>query len=442
MNICIPPVDRDTERNIKFDEIIYPKSVEATDRNKYLVIVFYSIFLLLSSLLFNTPSEIILGMGEIVISPSILVSDYLVIANLGAALFNCGLLMLVSIAIAKANNINMNGTLIAAIFTVGGFALFGKNIYNVWPIFLGIYIYARVQEEEFGKFILVALFGTALGPLISQVSFGFEFSNVTGVILGCFLGVLAGFILPPLANHFVKFHQGFNIYNIGFTAGMVGSLFMAGLRAFELETPATSYVAEGYNVSLGIYLSLIFISMIMVGYLFNNRSLKGYRRIIKHSGRLVADFVNLEGFGISFINMGLLGLISTAYIILVGGEINGPIIGGIFTIVGFGAFGKHAKNIIPVLVGVYLSTFVFTWDPTSTGALLGALFGTTLAPIAGEFGYKSGILAGFLHMAMVMNVGSLHGGVNLYNNGFSGGLVAAILVPILVAFKKNSSKII
>ncbi len=436
------PLEKKLGRSFGISDVIYPKAIDATDKNKFLVMIFYSMLLLLSSLLFNTPSEIIFGMGEIVVSPSILVSDYFVIANLGAAFFNCGLLMLISITLAKMNNINMNGTLIAAILTVGGFSFFGKNIYNIWPIFLGVYLYARAQDEDYGKFILVALFGTALGPLISQVSFGFGFSNIVGVILGLCLGIAAGFILPPLANHFVKFHQGFNIYNIGFTAGMVGSLFMAGLRGFELETPQTLFVAEGYNTSLGIYLSILFISMIVVGFLFNNLSLRGYRGIIKHSGRLVADFVNLEGFGISFINMGLLGLVSTGYIILVGGEINGPIIGGIFTIVGFGAFGKHTKNIIPILIGVYLSTFIFTWDPSSTGALLAALFGTTLAPIAGEFGYKSGILAGFLHMAMVMNVGYLHGGINLYNNGFAGGLVAAILVPILIAFKNNSSRAI
>ena len=34
-------------------------------------------------------------------------------------------------------------------------------------------------------------------------------------------------------------------------------------------------------------------------------------------------------------------------------------------------------------------------------------------------------------MAMVMNIGYLHGGLNLYNNGFSAGLVAAILYPII-----------
>ena len=72
-------------------------------------------------------------------------------------------------------------------------------------------------------------------------------------------------------------------------------------------------------------------------------------------------------------------------------------------------------------------------DSQSTLVLISALFGTTLAPLAGRYGTAAGILAGAMHLTLVMNIGYLHGGVNLYNNGFSGGLVAAILVPILEA---------
>ena len=423
--------------------VLFPDGLKATEKNKYIVMVSYALIILMSGFLFNSFNEIISGLLKIITSRSILVSDYFVIGNLGASFFNAGLIMLISIALAKLNEIKMNGTIIAAIITMGGFSFFGKNLYNIWPIFLGVYLYARVQGEEYGKFILVALFGTALGPLVSQISFGFAFSSTTGVLLGISTGVLVGFLLPPLANHFVKFHQGFNIYNLGFTAGMTGSLFMSFLRAFGLETPKTFHVAEGYNLPLGIYFSLFFLSMIIIGYLFNNKSLRGYGEITKHSGRLVCDFVSLAGFGLAFINMGLVGLLSTSYVLLVGGEISGPIIGGILTVVAFGAFGKHLKNIIPVMLGVFLSiTFLFTWKINSAGALLTALFGTTLGPIAGEFGFKYGLLAGVCHTVVVMQSGTLHGGVNLYNNGFAGGLVAAILVPILIAFRQEQIKTI
>ncbi|WP_408956017.1 DUF1576 domain-containing protein [Natroniella sp. ANB-PHB2] len=422
----------------KAEEGIIPKTIEATENLKFSILLGYAIVVLFSSLLFNTPREIIEGLYNLTLSPSVLVSDYIVIGNLGAALFNSGLLMIISIYIAKFSDASMNGTVIAAVLTVGGFAFFGKNFYNIWSIFCGVYLYAKVQGEDFGKFLLVALFGTALGPLVSQTTFGLGLPLVSGVILGNLLGIAAGFILPPLANHVVKFHQGFNIYNVGFTAGMVGSLFMSLFRAFGAESNAVSIVASGYNYKLGIYLTVLFSSMLVLGYLFNDRGFSGYDSLLESSGRLVDDYVTTEGFGLCFINMGLLGLLSTFYVLIIGGEISGSVVGGIFTIVGFGAFGKHLKNITPLLIGVYLASWIQTWEVTATGSLLAALFGTTLAPIAGEFGWKSGILAGFIHMAVVMNVGYLHGGMNLYNNGFAGGLVAAMLVPILVSLKKGN----
>ena len=117
-----------------------------------------------------------------------------------------------------------------------------------------------------------------------------------------------------------------------------------------------------------------------------------------------------------------------------GGEIHGPVLGGIFTVIGFGAFGKNVKNVLPILIGVTLMGRLNYQDNQSTIVLISALFGTTLAPLAGRYGNIAGIIAGAMHLTLVMNIGYLHGGVNLYNNGFAGGLVASILVPILEAF--------
>ncbi|MDR5659460.1 DUF1576 domain-containing protein [Serpentinicella sp. ANB-PHB4] len=411
------------------------------DSTKFNIMLAYSIFFMLTAFIFNSPSEIIEGLKNLTIAQSILVSDYMAIGNVGAALFNCGLLMLIATLIVKINKVEYNGPIIAAIFTIGGFALFGKNIYNIWAVLLGVLIYSKLKKETFSKFIVVALFGTALGPLISQITFGYDIPMVPAILVANGAGVLVGFALPALGAHFVKFHQGFNLYNIGFTAGMVGTLSMAILRAFGFNHDTLGIAAEGYNTVLTIYLSIIFVSMLIIGLIFNNKSFKGYKALLGRSGRAVTDFVILDGFGLSFINMGILGFITMIYILLVGGELNGPIIGGIFTIIGFGAFGKHTKNILPVLIGVFLASKLFVWDTNAMGPLLAALFGTTLAPIAGEFGWKFGMLAGFMHMAMVMNVGYLHGGMNLYNNGFSGGMVAALLIPVVEAFVRKEESL-
>lgn len=410
--------------------------VVTREKAKFIVVFIYAILVLLSSIVFNNSYEIITGMKNILKAPSILVTDYMAIGNIGSALFNSGLLMLIAVFIVWKNKVEMNGPIMASIFTIGGFALFGKNLYNIWSIILGVYLYSIIQKESFSKYIVIAFFGTALGPMISQITFGLGFSLVQGMIIGNVVGIITGFIIPPLASHFSQFHKGFNLYNLGFTAGVVGTVFMAVFRAFDLQSQGVLIVLEGHNLILGLYLAMLFTSMIIVGFVFNNKSFKGYQNILQSSGRAVADYVKIGGFGSTLINMGLLGLLTSVYIIMVKGELNGPTIGGVFTVVGFGAFGKHIKNILPILLGVYIATLFQIWDTNSTGALLAALFGTTLAPIAGEYGWKSGMAAGFLHMAMVMNVGYLHGGMNLYNNGFSGGLVAATLVPIIDAFRK------
>ena len=107
---------------------------------------------------------------------------------------------------------------------------------------------------------------------------------------------------------------------------------------------------------------------------------------------------------------------------------------------GFSAGGKHLRNILPIMAGVALGGLTMQWDAAAPPSQMAALFGSTLAPVAGFFGPLSGVLAGFLHGSVVLRTGGFVGGVNLYNNGFSGGLTALFLVPILSAFFQKEEK--
>ncbi len=413
--------------------------INISERGRYAIVVFYAIFIFLSSFFFNSPSEIILGMKKIIVAPSTLITDYIELANMGAAFFNSGLLMIVSIIIVRLNKVQMSGPVVAAMFLMVGFGFFGKNIYNIWSILLGAYLFSRTQVDNFSKYIVLAFFGTALAPVTSQISFGFGLNPIIGILAGNVVGLVIGIIMIPLANHFVTFHQGFNLYNMGFTAGIIGTLLMSLFRAFGYNNDITLLLSEGNNVSMTLYFGAIFLSMILIGYLLNGKSFKGYRKLLKASGRLVADFISINGFGISFINMGILGLISILYVLAVGGQLSGIVIGGVMTVAGFAAFGKHLRNILPIILGVYLASLFKIGDASSVTYLIAALFGTALAPIAGMFGWKAGILAGFLHSSVVMSIGYLHGGMNLYNNGFSCGIVAAVLVPLIETFRRDDN---
>lgn len=385
----------------------------------------------------DTPEKIFSGLYRIIIEPDFLVTDYVSVGGLGAAFVNAGFLMLLSVGMLYLLDIKITGASISCIWLMAGFGLFGKNLLNIWFIILGVWLFARVQKEKFSKYLYIALFGTSLAPTVTQMMFGLNMSKSISIPLGILTGIAIGFILPPLSSYMMRMHQGFNLYNIGFTAGIIGTILVSIFKSYGLDMDTRMIWSTEYQEVLLAFLMVMFLITLGIGYIYNGMSVKGLSRLYKYSGRAVTDFVVLEGFPITLINMGINGLFATAYVILIGGELNGPVIGGIFTIVGFSAFGKHLSNILPIFVGVALGGMSKLWQLSDPGMVMAALFGTTLAPIAGQFGWFYGILAGFLHSVVVQNVGYLHAGLNLYNNGFSGGLVAATLIPIIEAFKKE-----
>ncbi|MGH3281220.1 MAG: DUF1576 domain-containing protein, partial [Trebonia sp.] len=154
-------------------------------------------------------------------------------------------------------------------------------------------------------------------------------------------------------------------------------------------------------------------------------------------GRAPTDFIAKVGLGPTLLNMAITGGIGTGYVLAVGGDLNGPVVGTIFSIVGFAAFGKHTFNIVPVMAGVFLASLTVPWHVTEPSILFAALFGTALSPIPGQFGPHWGVVAGFLHSCVVLTVGTLTAGLNLYNNGFAAGIVASVLVPVIVAWRRR-----
>ncbi|MCT4595686.1 MAG: DUF1576 domain-containing protein [Anaeromicrobium sp.] len=408
-----------------------------TNKKKYLIVLCYALSLIIFAFLVDNPKNIFKGLYLILIEPDILITDYIGVGGMGATFLNSGILMILALFMLYKCRININGVSIACLFLVAGFSMFGKNIFNVWFIIGGVYIYARIQKDKFSKYIYIALFGTCLSPMVTQIMFGIDKPLMVRVPVAILVGISIGIILPPLSAYLIRVHQGFNLYNIGFVAGIIGTIFVSVFKSYGFLPESRLIWTTENNVILSIYLFTMFILMIFIGFYLNDKSFKNLRNIYSYPGRAVTDFILLEGFGPTLINMGINGLIGVIYILIVDGDLNGPIIGGIFTLVGFGAFGKHGKNMLPIFLGVYLGSLTKIWSINDPSILLAALFGTTLAPIAGEFGWKYGILAGFIHSSVVLNVGVLHGGLNLYNNGFAGGIVAATLVPVIEAFRKE-----
>ena len=188
------------------------------------------------------------------------------------------------------------------------------------------------------------------------------------------------------------------------------------------------------DYSILAMLILVFSFYIVYGFYENGRSFKNFANLLSHSGKLVTDFTVTEGFPMVMINMGILGFISLSLIFLMFPYINGPILSGLFTLIGFSGFGKHLKNVLPIIAGVSLSYIMFGRNISLTTFAITLFFSTCLAPISGKFGIIPGVIVGFVNFCLVLNMGALHGGLNLYNTGLSAGIVASVSVPILQIF--------
>jgi hypothetical protein len=400
------------------------------------IIVSYALAFIVFGFLMSSPGEILNGLIEIITTRDALITDYIGVGGIGAAFVNAGLLTCLACLLYRITQASISGASIASLFLLLGFSLFGKNLLNVWPIIAGVWLYAKFRNESFAAYINIAFFGCALAPIFSEILYSTAISRSVSIPLALFTALLLGFILSPVATQLFKAHAGFNLYNIGFTAGVIGTLVVALYKSYGyVPDPVMIWTSENQGILTG-FLVILFLSMLIVGIFLDRQSLGQLSTLVKLSGQAPSDFVAIVGLGATMVNMGLCGLLGLAYLLVIGADLNGPTIGGILTIVGFAAFGKHPLNIVPIMAGIFLGSLAKPWNINDPAIVLATLFGTTLAPISGQFGWQWGIVAGFLHSSAALTVGFNHAGLNLYNNGFAAGIVAAVMVPVIIAVKR------
>jgi len=373
------------------------------------------------------------------LSPALLLTDYVEAFGASASLLNAGVVLIINVLILLVLKMQLSGLLYAAIFTVYGFSFLGMNTVNLLPIYLGGFLYAKYMNLEFKAVVLISIIAGTVGPIISHVMFGYGVTSVFTIVLGSVVGIVLGFLVTPLGRHYLKFHDGFNLYNVGFTGGLIAILYDAIARRLGFEAVRVRIIYEQHDVRLLILTVVSILFFFIIGLLFEENPFNHLKGIFKSSGRAISDFVVLGGFHATHLNMALVGVMSTVLVFMLGGVLNGLTLSGIFTIIGFGAFGKHPKNILPVFIGAIISTILTGLPLSSTTSILYILFATTLAPIAGVYGFGWGMVAGFLHIFIVNHVGMFYSGLNLYSNGFAGGLGAGFLIILISLVQKEKT---
>lgn len=414
--------------------------MDRESRKHYQWVYFTTLCIALAGIVMGDYRTIPEGMKAIFYSKAILITDYVALAGVAAAFLNVALVTFFSAFLMRLNHLPMHGRSLFTLGLMAGFAFFGKNVYTMWFILLGSFLLSVVCKEKFSKNLISGLLATSLGPIVG-VAYLHNGITPISVFYALIAGIVIGFVIPLLAAHTNGILRGLNLYNGGFAVGLLALVMVPVMLGFDFSFENEGCWSTGNNTMFAIFLYITAFVFILAGYIADKENaFKNYKTLLKRPGVGKDDFTQLDGMGAVMVNMGVNTIICTTYVLLIKGDLNGPTLGGIFTIIGFSANGKHAKNIIPVILGIFIGAVISPgYAPTTPGIQMATFLGTTLAPMAGTYGFVAGILVGMVHSAAILKTGLGYAGANLYNNGFCGGVVSVVLYPVYNRFFKANT---
>ena len=430
------------------------------------VLLGFSLAFIVAAFFAGDLSNLIPGFITICTRPSQFTMDYFVLGGLGSAFLNCGMVGLACCGLLYFSKAKCTGLSVAAFWLNVGFSTFGMNFVNIWPFFFGVWVYSRIKKVPYGSVANLAMFSSALAPFASELIFrypnletsGFSFIGLIGALV---LGVFVGCTMPALCAHAPNFHKGYDLYNAGPAAGFLAFFVYCLLfKSTGIEVPTNTNLGEGERLFVTVFFIIVFGACLVAGYMLDKNSIKEYKKLWVSDG-YKTDFTAKFGVPVTLINMGVYGLFILLYFSIVHGmtmvdgsvvftsaKFTGATMGAIMCMFTFCAHGAQPRTVFPIIVGYAIASFVpfltcaagvvdtQSWSLTTQAMLVGLCFASGLAPVSGKWGFWPGVIAGFIHAILVMNVPLWHGGFCLYNGGFTCGVVAFLLIPVLESFCK------
>lgn len=407
----------------------------------------------------------------IMISPCPLVTDYFALGGLAGTFLNagaCGLACFLFMVLLKGKS---RANTLAGYFLVVTHCFYGLNFLNMWPCFLTVLLYLKVRNLDYKKNLHVCMFATCFGPFISELLFrytqgeyvlGEVHLTVLGVILTASFSLMLGFLIPAILPGTHAWHKGYTLYNGGLACGLLGFfLFTFLYRTMGFHNHGhvarDNAIYEQFHHSFGVFANLFFLSVFALcfaaGWALNGRSLKGFDHLVKDTG-YSSDFADKYGMPLCLINIACLGNLFLLYLNLSirfteGSGFTGPTAGVVLASLTFTAMGEHPKNVWPILAGYQLLSLLVhmvcaaagaevPWSLSTQGYITSAAFALGLCPIVGRYGIRAGIAAGFMCASLCTSTSALHGGLILYNGGFTTGITVLILLPVLEHYIPNT----
>lgn len=410
------------------------------------------------------------NLWTILTSPCNSTMDYFALGGLGSTLFNTAICGLIANVIMYISGVRANAKTLAGYMLIVSHAFNGLNFLNMWMPFVGVLLFCIVMKKKISENIHIAFFATALAPFVSEVMYRYPMGstipgtnfNWVGIVIAIICGIAIGFVVLPLLPGTTAMHREYNLYKAGLAIGMMGIFiyaFMYNTLGIEPPSPivinnpeyyAMPYAYRGF---MNVFYCLLFGITFIAGFLLRKGKIKDYRKLLKCTG-YGTDFVDKFGMPMCFINIAIYGLLFVAYLNLVfvlpsifpflpkGVGFTGPAVGAVLGALTFASDGQHPRNVAPIVVGYALLNAIviaiclvsglnIPWTLSTHAYIRGLAFATGLCPIAGKYGFKYGIIAGMLSAVICSVTSSMHGGFVLYNGGFTAGLTALIMIPLL-----------
>ena len=293
-------------------------------------------------------------------------------------------------------------------------------------------------------YVYVGLYGTSLSPIITQLMHIGDLPVAARFFLALTAGITIGFLLPPLAAQVHHAHQGYSLYNVGFAGGIIATVIVSLLKSFGVTVESLSDLVHRKRFPVFLTISINPFSRHGRGSLLLSEGAAWWRNIRKFftaPATAVSDYLRDNGGPATVLNMAVNGFMATLLVLIAGGDLNGPTIGGIFYYCGIQLHWKTRPQYISHHGGrVSGRAYQAVEYQRSVADVSVSLFhhaGSHLRRIwlAGRTGGRFPPLLGGLKRG-----NCIWGEMNLYNNGFAGGMVAIFMVPVIQSVRDRRAR--
>ena len=430
-------------------EVLALKKLRQLSERSFLTLFFFlfSSAFLVAALFMPDRQQMIPGLLRIIANPTLSSTNAFSIGGYAATFLTMGLLgMICSVLYSIPGDKPNHEAVLVTLLTIG-FGSWGIHILNIWPTMLGVVLYCMVKKEPLGNYTNLMMLTTGLAPFISEILVRYPYDQVVSIsfpriLLALAVGIPAGFTIPAGLRNAPKVHRGLTIYSAALPVGMAAFLMQSILyRVMGVSIPdAVSDISVSSAAIVNTFCSILFASMILAAIALGCRPKDYWKLLI--DAEVITNFSATYGNAVMLMNTGVFGFFILTYYNLIGAPFNGVTFGVIFCMLCTCNAGSHPGNVWPIVLGYALISWLFqlvapyahgnfTLYLNSQAIIVGLCYANGLSLLSDKYGWFWGMVGAILHYCMVTTTPLVHGGMCLYNGGFTTGLVCLLLMPTL-----------